>query len=444
MDGASDTNVASAVDSAQGQGLPLWPVLGEQDDGTDTTDGTDMTDEGTTDEGTTDEGTTGEGTTDEGTTDEGTTDEGTTDEGTTDEGTTDEGMTDEGTADEGETTEGTTDEGTTDEGTADEGETTEGMTTEGTTDEGTTDGWPVDDGSDAKVEASSYPSKLKCGNSTTVSVTMKNVGPTTWTPQTHWLVPLSDSPLFFAESNIPLSQGIKLKPKQSKVKPNQTVKWDFDLVAPQQKGTFLLRWRMQSGKFLFGKAAKMTITVPCANPLYPPPVAKDFSNVVWISEGNGEDISDWPETVTLKASKGPGHALNIKNNGTTCGPGDACWPTFTPDYYKGQVFKDKFVGSAWIFVYKEDVGMWMAGVFESILQNQQVIHDNNLYKCAAGESCTYPQEQGYQDVFPGGPLKDFVPKSGERYGWMISSATKKAGSKYTVNERSNVSEFVWP
>ena len=48
------------------------------------------------------------------------------------------------------------------------------------------------------------------------------------------------------------------------------------------------------------------------------------------------------------------------------------------------------------------------------------------------------------DKFPGGPLKEFKPKSGERYGWMISSATKKAGSKYTVNERSNVSEFVWP
>jgi hypothetical protein len=282
----------------------------------------------------------------------------------------------------------------------------------------------VDDGSDAKVANSSYPATIQCGKAKTVSVTMKNVGTTTWKPKTHRLVPLSDSPLFFDGSAILLSQG-------TTVKPNQTVEWVFELVGPPQKGTHLLRWRMQSGDLLFGKAAKMTIQVHCTKPqLYPPAIEPDFSNVVWMLENKGEDISDWPETVTLKASKGPGSSINIKNNGTTCGPGDVCWPTFNPSYVKPEhMFYNKFVGSAWIFVYQEDLGMWIAGVFESIVRPQQQIQDHNFYEHLK---------------FPGGQLQWFEPQSGERYGWMISSATIKAGTQYTVNERSNVSEFIWP
>jgi hypothetical protein len=41
-------------------------------------------------------------------------------------------------------------------------------------------------------------------------------------------------------------------------------------------------------------------------------------------------------------------------------------------------------------------------------------------------------------------LNTFQPVSGERYGWMISTALPVLSTQFTVNERSNVFEFVWP
>ncbi len=156
----------------------------------------------------------------------------------------------------------------------------------------------------------------------------------------------------------------------------------------------------------------------------PPPIASDFSNVVWIHD----NISHWPQTVTLEASKGPGDTINISNNGTTCGAGDACWPNFNPSYVApGDRLYNVFVGGVWIFVYRDEA--WIAGLFDSIIRDQQVVWDHNLHPGSR---------------WPGGLLSDFQPQPCERYGWMISTALPVLSTLYTVDERSNVSEFAWP
>ncbi len=188
---------------------------------------------------------------------------------------------------------------------------------------------------------------------------------------------------------------------------------------------FVTDWRMvREAVHWFGEIVSENVEVTCPPAPGPPPIASDFSNVVWIHD----DISQWPQTVTLTASKGFNDTINIPNNGTTCGPGDVCWPNFNPTYVQpGGKHYNEFVGGVWIFVYRDD--MWLAGLFDSILRNQQMVWDHNLVPGSG---------------WPGGQLNTFQPASGERYGWMISTALPVLSTQFTVNERSNVSEFVWP
>jgi hypothetical protein len=277
---------------------------------------------------------------------------------------------------------------------------------------------PVDD---ADPLDGSFPSEMQCGETAEVAVTFLNLGTTQWAPPAHRLVPLVDSSQFYAKTRVKMPPG-------TTVDPGGTHVFEFEVTSPQETGEYLLEWRMRSDDGLFGTPAEVPVTVICPPPAPEPegvpPIAPDWSNVLWIHE----DISGWEETVTLEASDGPGNSIHITNNGTTCGPGKACWPTFTPSYYSaGEKHANEFVGSVWIFVYQDE--MWVAGVFDSILRNQQKAYKENLM----------------DDLkFPGGELKYFVPESGALYGWMVSSATLIPGTLHTVNERSNVSLFIWP
>ena len=275
---------------------------------------------------------------------------------------------------------------------------------------------PMDD---AAAGSTSHAPELECGEAVEIAVGMKNIGETTWAGDAYRLVPLGDSKMFYDKSRVKL-------PKGTSVAPGETHSFEFSITAPKVEGDYVLKWRMRSEAGLFGEVTKLPITVGCPDEpeIFPPPIAEDFSNVMWIHP----DISDWPQPVTLTATKGPADTINIANNGTTCGASDACWPTFNPSYVAaGEPLYNKFVGGVWIFVYQD--GVWLAGLFDSILRDQQVVWDHNLIPGSG---------------WPGGALNDFLPQSGKRYGWMISTALPVLSTQFTVNERSNVSEFVWP
>ena len=269
------------------------------------------------------------------------------------------------------------------------------------------------------IVSSSLPDQLACEEAASALISVQNTGNTVWTREDGYKLGGVGGEDPFAHHRVRLPDGVEVLPGEE---------WEFpiELEAPAEEGTFVTDWQMvRESVHWFGEIVSENVEVTCPAPATgPPPIAADFSNVVWIHE----DISEWPQTVTMTASKGSNDTINIPNNGTTCGPGDACWPNFNPTYVEpGGDYYNEFVGGVWIFVYQD--GVWLAGLFDSILRNQQMVWDHNLIPGSG---------------WPGGQLSSFQPESGELYGWMISTAVPVLSTQYTVNERSNVSEFVWP
>ncbi len=270
----------------------------------------------------------------------------------------------------------------------------------------------------AVIVGADFPAALTCGEGASASVAALNTGTTVWTRGEGYKLGGVGGEDPFAHHRVRLPEGVEVLPGEEWV-------FTIELEAPAHEGSYVTDWGMvRESVHWFGETVAEVVEVTCPPEVYPPPIAADFGNVVWIHE----DVSGWPETVTMTASKGVHDTIDIPNDGTSCGPGDRCWPNFNPTYVEpGGDYYDEFVGGVWIFVYQDDV--WVAGLFDSILRDQQLVWDHNLVPGSG---------------WPGGLLDNFQPVSGERYGWMISTAVPVLSTQYTIDERSNVSEFVWP
>ncbi len=86
---------------------------------------------------------------------------------------------------------------------------------------------------------------------------------------------------------------------------------------------------------------------------------------------------------------------------------------------------DPIVGNAWVFVNLG--GTWHAATWEWLRPGQT----EKSTRAVAG------------DHIKRGPLKDWTPRSGETYGFMVSTQAR-LGYRSPINERSNVSMVVWP
>jgi hypothetical protein len=136
-----------------------------------------------------------------------------------------------------------------------------------------------------------------------------------------------------------------------------------------------------------------------------------LKDVVWLDT----DISGWPITTQLNASV---------SGGTMQLPYDKArvWPTASTRASNGGPLN----ANAWIVVNVD--GTWYAATWEWLRTGQT--------------SKPISAVTGGGGHIPRPPLNTFRPRSGETYGFIVSTPART--SDRTINERSNVSLVVWP
>lgn len=149
--------------------------------------------------------------------------------------------------------------------------------------------------------------------------------------------------------------------------------------------------------------------------------AEGVSEDGWPSEITGpvqwldQNVSGWPQTSTLKASVSGG-TLHLKHNKAKV------WPTARTRASDGGPLN----GNCWIFVKVGDI--WHAATFDWMRTGQT--------------SKPVSSVRGTGGHIPRAPLNTFVPRSGQRYGFMVSTPAR--GPERTINERSTISMLTWP
>lgn len=128
----------------------------------------------------------------------------------------------------------------------------------------------------------------------------------------------------------------------------------------------------------------------------------NLSQVTWLHT----DVSGWTKTATLNAS--------------------VSGSSMIMDYDKARVWPstDGSVANAWIFVQID--GQWYAGTWEWMTPGQTVKEKSAV----SGSHIKV------------GALKNFSPRSGETYGFMVSGLARDG--RRSALERSNVDMVVWP
>jgi hypothetical protein len=135
-----------------------------------------------------------------------------------------------------------------------------------------------------------------------------------------------------------------------------------------------------------------------------------LNTVRWL----GPNISAWPITteLTLSISGGVFRLHNDKSR---------LWPGGLEARGGGQIN-----GNAWVFV--NVGGTWHAATWEYLRVGQ---HEKKK-----------EWVKGTDGHINSAPLSTWVPRSGETYGFMVSTLAR--GGVRTINERSNVSLITWP
>jgi hypothetical protein len=128
--------------------------------------------------------------------------------------------------------------------------------------------------------------------------------------------------------------------------------------------------------------------------------------IIWLNT----DVSGWAETATLNASVGGG-MINL--------PYDKAhvWPA-----------RSGVNANPWAIV--KIGGQWYAATWEYLRHGQIAKPMGVLSK------------QGFGDHFKVAPLSSWTPRSGERFGLMVSGLAR--GQLRNVKERSNVTMVTWP
>lgn len=111
----------------------------------------------------------------------------------------------------------------------------------------------------AVVVAHTLPTSLACAATTTVSVTMRNVGDTTWTSSANYVLGAVNPEDLFLTSGDRVALGADVAPGGERT-------FDIVLSAPGA-GTYPTQWRMVRGGFYaFGEVATSDVDVVCAGP----------------------------------------------------------------------------------------------------------------------------------------------------------------------------------
>jgi hypothetical protein len=137
----------------------------------------------------------------------------------------------------------------------------------------------------------------------------------------------------------------------------------------------------------------------------------DLSRVVWLDA----DVSNWAETATLNAGVSGGTLLLNYDKANS-------WPTAKTRAVDG----GPLVGNCWVVVNID--GVWYAGTFDWMRKG--------------GTTRPVDAVRGSGGHIPYAPLNRWSPRSGETYGFLVTTPARSA--ERTINERSNISMVVWP
>jgi hypothetical protein len=136
-----------------------------------------------------------------------------------------------------------------------------------------------------------------------------------------------------------------------------------------------------------------------------------LNGVVWLDA----NVSGWPVTTQLNARVSGGSILLPYDKASS-------WPVARTRASNG----GPLVGNVWIFVNRG--GTWYAATWDWMRLGQT--------------SKSTSAVRGTDGHIRSAPLNTFTPRSGETYGFMVSTPARS--SERTINERSNVSMVVWP
>ncbi len=134
------------------------------------------------------------------------------------------------------------------------------------------------------------------------------------------------------------------------------------------------------------------------------------SNVVWLDA----DVSGWPTSAKLTASIS-GDTVHLDYDKATA------WPTASTRAKDGGALN----ANCWVIAERE--GQWYGGTFEWLKVGSTT---RPVATVRGSGHITRP------------PLNTFVPISGEKVGFMVSTPARS--SDRTINERSNISWITWP
>lgn len=152
----------------------------------------------------------------------------------------------------------------------------------------------------------------------------------------------------------------------------------------------------------------------------PPPIAADFSNVVWADT----NISSWTEigglAVSVSSPAFPGSGITLNHSGVDD------WPEAFP-----LDSSNALNANPWIFVYRN--GMWHASTWEWMRPGQPDRDTSNLYA---------PNNALRGSELSNGAPRPFAPQTGDVYGFMVSCVARN--STRNCEERSNVTMVTWP
>ena len=136
-------------------------------------------------------------------------------------------------------------------------------------------------------------------------------------------------------------------------------------------------------------------------------VPSNFSGVHWLHA----DVSGWKETGNLSSVKVSGGMITLNYDKARSWPGKN---------HAGANVN----ANPWIFVYRD--GTWYAGTWEWLRHGQT----SKSVRSVNG------------DHIKKSPLNSFSPRSGERYGFMVSGLARDKARN--VRERTNVVMYTWP